>query len=645
MRSRTSCFNKTLYGKSLKRFWPVWFIGALLWFLFEPMFFLNWASGSGANDLYMRRHMVQTMGAESHILWFIFSVSVAMAVFSWLYNIRSAGFTAALPVSRRGLFLSCYLSGLTILVSTAAFTGLLMLLLSLLRSGGLADLIAEWLLVSVLDILNFYGFAVLCAMLTGNLVIMPLCALALEFAAVTVEELVRSLMGTVLYGFVSEESLITAFSPLWRLCSTGSMEPVFDPSGNVIDYSFTGMTLLLIYAAAGVSFTLLAMRLFEQRRMETAGDAVAIEILKPVFRWCMGVGCGLLASVGFYDLIVSGRYEPCTGGNFALIIFLLAIGGLAGWFGADMLIEKSFRVFSLHKRGAVLLTVILLLFGFSLGCDPLGLEKRVPAAGEFDSVTVNCAGESAFFMEQESLEETVKLHESVIAHKKVHQSNPENNWRMLSIDYFRDSELVLSRYYYLAADSAERESRNSDLRFAERVLNLPEALLRRKKIEFPVTEDSIEYAALRQREHYYADDYMLRYAHAPVKETDMDISDASQEYFGACEGYTGGDLTLTEKEAYEFYTECLLPDLQEGTLGRVWLVSDAEYAKTVYNIEFDMTVRSSEWKDGTPLNVSWFYTVPTVNSRRTNAWLENHGVVLETYWDYLERKGGLDILE
>lgn len=649
MQSRTSCFDKTLYRKNLRRFWPITFCASLLLFLFEPVYLLSFVTNPGSHLLDLRYHLVRSLCEENHILWFLFSVACAMAVFSWLYNARSTGFTAALPLTRKSLFLTCYLSGLSILLTVLLFTGGVMLLIALICDLAVVDLIGLWLLEGFLDILGFYGFASLCAMLTGSLVIMPLCTLALELAAVVIEELVRYLMGAMLFGYVSAGSVLSYASPLWTLLSRSRFDLVYAENEAVTDYVFSGMGMVAVYGLLGLVFTLLALRLFQNRRMEAAGDTVAIGVLKPVFRWCMGVGCGLLLAVLIYEMTLQGRYVPCTGGYLLLILALLLIGGLLGWFGADMLIQKHFRVFSLHRKGALLLCALLLCFGLSLGFDVFGLEKRIPAREKFDSVEIYCDGERAELDEEESIEQVMKLHESIISHRSIHEQRATDRYKMVSLYYYRGGRAIESRCFFLDAGREAQSDRNSDLRFAERVLNLSESIQERKKLSLPVTENSIYHATVGQWEYYEPMKYGItpEMVEAAVQESYADIAaenDASAYYFGACRDYSGYDWQLTPREAYELYTECILPDMQEGTLGRVWLVRDEEYAKSIYNIRFEMNLNVPD-SDGRFAS-TWFYTVPTVHSKRTNAWLADHGVVLETYWDYLGRMGGReDVLE
>lgn len=67
--------------------------------------------------------------------------------------------------------------------------------------------------------------------------------------------------------------------------------------------------------------------------------------------------------------------------------------------------------------------------------------------------------------------------------------------------------------------------------------------------------------------------------------------------------------------------------MREAKIGLVWYVTDETYYNSVYDcrIELNVTVNSGSGRQST-----YFYTVPTVYSERTNEWLLAHGVELNT---------------
>ncbi len=65
--------------------------------------------------------------------------------------------------------------------------------------------------------------------------------------------------------------------------------------------------------------------------------------------------------------------------------------------------------------------------------------------------------------------------------------------------------------------------------------------------------------------------------------------------------------------------------MRDKTIGLVWYRTDEAYYNSVYDcrIEINEVVPRA-------IQFTSFYTVPTVYSERTNAWLLDHGVELKT---------------
>ena len=111
----------------------------------------------------------------------------------------------------------------------------------------------------------------------------------------------------------------------------------------------------------------------------------------------------------------------------------------------------------------------------------------------------------------------------------------------------------------------------------------------------------------------------------PVEDIDLNLV-----YFNYTQYFTPAELA-------ELYQTCILPDLADGTLGRVWIITDEEYETTVYDAAIRIHAMQTAADRGfgpaddySGDRYDYFFTVPSVDSARTNAWLENHGFVLHT---------------
>ena len=104
MRSATSYFNFTLFRKNLSRFWPIWGLYGFLWLMLLPVNVL--VSGEymsrGEARLFPLNHCSGYL-STAVLFSLVFGILAAMAVFSYLYSSRSAGFLHTLPLRREGL--------------------------------------------------------------------------------------------------------------------------------------------------------------------------------------------------------------------------------------------------------------------------------------------------------------------------------------------------------------------------------------------------------------------------------------------------------------------------------------------------------------------------------------------------------------
>ena len=724
MQSKTSCFNKTVFRKHVTRFWPVWAAYLAIWLLAMPVALLSQRDSLTDNPA---RALVQVQSSVLNsitagvVLSFVFAVLMAMAVWSYLYNARSASGAGCLPVTRTAQFTSAVLAGLVPLaaanVATFALTALAELSLGALHLPSLLT----WLGATLLHLLFFYGFATFCAMLTGNIIVLPAVYAVLNFTAAGAQILLDGIVKCFLYG-VPElgGNWLYWFSPLVTLLRTEYRQGItaYDPARNVfvtIGWRFTGWVPAAIYAAVGALLLLAAWALLRRRRMESAGDVVAVQALKPVFRWCMGI-FGALCFADMMLYVFQLTWGVTQRAIFVTTAVWLVIGAFLGWFIAEMLIRRSFRVFKGGWRGFggwALCCVVLLVGLTATEMDVFGIERRTPAAEKIESVTVWGVGESTYLESPEAVADAIALHRSVIAAKPQQDQCDQRAFFLrkaeadvqvvdFNIIYRLNNGGQIKRSYRLPHHYNEAGDDASTL---QALLNCPEAVKNRKATPFDFTEENVSYGSvsavmsarecaaaagyddpadyvlcelagysradaaalpdelrertlretlqyLRQYDVSYDYDYMQKYSGGYYDEGDIPLpeKDGMIDYDGIWLEYT---LPLTKQEAWELYSECVVPDLADNALGRVWILQGSDYAAAVYTASVEIDAREPEETRMGPLPVeeydgaeviypmataatdsevrySGFSTVPTVDSARTNAWLEAHGLHLRT---------------
>ena len=387
MRSATSYFNSTLYGKTMARFWPLWAVYGLIWLFLIPLnmlslYFNRFMSSAPENRLFDASRDLPGLAAPGLYLAAFFAVLCAMAVFGYLYNSRSSCWTHALPVRREALFTTQYMAGLSFLLLPQAAVAVLtaMIELAFLPSahwGAALGALLAWLAAQCGVCLFFFSFAAFCAMFTGHILALPAFYGILNFLAVTIYSLVQSLLVRFFFGYniyADADRVVEYLSPVYALQRAVEVPdlspPYFNSPGTVAAYAVVGVVL----AAA-------ALYVYRRRHAETAGDVVAIPLVRPLFKYgvsfCSGLCLGMFTSIFF----------GWGGSGMTVLTICVLVWSVVGYFAAEMLLRKSFRVFKRWK-GALIMPVVLLALCLACELDLFGVERRVPNADDVESLSI-----------------------------------------------------------------------------------------------------------------------------------------------------------------------------------------------------------------------------------------------------------------
>ena len=520
MKSRTSFFNAPLARNMLQRFWPLWLGFGLTLLALLPVYLTNQILNYGSQTL---DSLVGGTLSGTVAVIALLSVLAAMAQFHFLYFRRSCELLCALPLRRETVFGTACLAGLLALLLLEALTALLTLPLTLISTLHVST-VALWFGVAALSTLFFYGLAVFCALLTGNLLVLPVLYAVLNLVAIVAADCVTSLLTRLLYGYSNTGALMRlaeCFSPLIKIARR-------------LDSSYgdpASLTTCALYAAVGVGLSLLALRLYKRRAMECAGDAVAIPVLRPVFLVCMSVGTALVLPWVLVDLLFSSLTQGRPA--FWLNLGLMLLGAVLGFFAARMLLEKSLRVFKSGWRTLAVLCASIALVVTLLELDVTGYEKRVPKAADVERVCINGY---VTLRDPENIASAADF-QRLLTERKADFDVPaprldESVWgRTISLQFIGKRGVMQREYRIFGTESSITDPDSPLGRFAS-LMNEPEAIESWAPAKLPVSRETIAsaYLTVQQGEH------TLQY---PL-----------------------GD------EVVSFYNEAILPDIHDGRIGR-----------------------------------------------------------------------------
>lgn len=354
MRSATSFFDKTLFRSQLKHTWPLWLGYTALWLFLVPVALFSelsaYQGGYSAADA--SRLLLNTGVRGGVFISFVFGLFFAMLAFSHLTQSRATNGFHALPVRRETIFLTAYLTGLFCQLSTILVTFLL-------------------------------GAAVF--YFVGNILVQGM------------EYLLRNFAGNFLYGYSGHADVALGFlsPPLYMYTEVGiaSIETCESDSYYVTAYALEHRSFMILaaYALAGLVIALIALLLYRTRKSEMTGSTIAFPWATPIFKYGVAF-CTAVALGQFLYYFLFGQYR--SGGSDSLpgTILCMVAAGLVGYFVAEMLIRKSFRVFRAGAKGAVIVSLALVLLGVAMSFDLTGYEKRVPDESEIESAFYTFSG-------------------------------------------------------------------------------------------------------------------------------------------------------------------------------------------------------------------------------------------------------------
>lgn len=637
MKSKTSLFNRTVFLNTLQRYWLAFAAYLCILGACTLIPLINALQEAGWYPTYLPYYasLLQLLNncISPVIIINFLAVAVAAALlFSYLYTPRHTGMMASLPVKRETMYLS---------VSAAAVAGMTACNLVIMVLAVLVELIygqvhllalGILLLVSLLTIVSFFGMAAFCCMLTGNIFAGPAVYMIFNFLTIGTEMLVNSLLVKTVFGLGHNYSPKTMFlSPIMQVGTSVHFnhDVIRDAADNWIDYTWEmrGLGVLAAYTVVGLVFLYLGMLLYKNRRMETAGDTISIEILKPVFRFCMTVGGGLLFACFINEVLY--EISPAGWMAAAYIAALLIIGGILGYFISQMLITKTVNVFRKGWKVLGIYAIAIIVIVTAVESDLFGYERHVPAAEDVAKVNISgYASHDLTFDEPKNIEAVLKLHHNIINNKPLHDDRPgsyEANYAAKYADepaagireenvrivYTLQNEKTVSRYYHLTYGPDEIRNDNSEIRAYEALLNTREGIEERYTVDYPVGIDNISSG-------------WIEYVDQATYES-MHFSDFSPS------------------ELARLYNDCILPDIADGTLGVIDVIEDREYALSKYNCTIGLEV----YKDtvaaaygGTSYQeFKSIQVFPTLESSRTLAFLKEYGIEPAVVYDSMVAKG------
>lgn len=448
MASKISFFNKTVFSKTLKRFFPWCICYALILLVTVPISTLI-----DYNNYYYEITFTQRL---SSALWdaqntspfiivyiFIAAILSAMLIYSYLYKDNAVSMFHSLPAKRSTLLFTSFLAGLVLLITPLILAqGSAIVIALCFGLGELALLHGKLFLGYLAVTFIFFSIASFCSLMAGHIVTVPILYTIVNVFAYGIALVLDVLSNYFLFGAARVNmNFLEYLSPIGYLYN--------DFTENISNAAFLtsagdvklNVLALVIYIAAAFVLLLLSLLLYKKRALECAGDILAFKKTAWFFQIVFAVATGIIASAILYEFNESNVTAPA----FTIVSFV--VGSFFGFFGGRMLIRKRFFIFR-ETIGTFLIfaacSATIMLF---VDADVIGFERKIPDNKEVKEVSIHY---SESFDDEDFVKKAISLHKQIVQNKKSIEkrlNDPEYDIQWVSFYYTLENGRTMERAY------------------------------------------------------------------------------------------------------------------------------------------------------------------------------------------------------
>ncbi len=476
MRSKTSCYNPTIFRKNMLHYWPIWVIYTLYTLFNVPVMICLRAVVQGVN--YTEEEIIQektfyyiaTLGnALDPLVCAIVGLVCALAVFSYLYNARSTHAYHSFPVTRRELFVTNYFSGVLLFTIPLLLSFTFGVFACALKGITLLEYMLYWFLLMEGMCFLFYNLTILIGMLTGQIFAIPVLFIIVNYLYVGGRYLVTFIMGQISYGLMGiyDGRISSLLSPLAFLRSKVSLDQIYDDAGGH-QYYLGGANFVAIYTVVAVILGLISYFLYKKRKVEITGDILSVRWLKPIMRWIFAAAAAILFSLALTTIL---PLTVTNGKEFVIILISTFVVGILGFFISDMILERKANVFCKKRLiECVVYSALMLLLLVGIELDVSGTETKQPQLEEIKAAYISL-NYPLFEDDASGIQEILAIHKQIIDTKDEFEayrhSDKMDSCRYVSVHYILKDGTPFIRNYYIPYDEtviADKDSIAAKLR-------------------------------------------------------------------------------------------------------------------------------------------------------------------------------------
>lgn len=372
MQSKTSWFKKELIKQDFRQVGWISLVYTVVLFIGIPLSIVMYLSqgntytpGNTYNNLFEIAPLTQLLTI------FVAPVVLAIALFRYMQVNYSADYMHSLPMKRQTIFYHKFGLGMFLLVATDLFISLILVVISFTFDVShfyTVSGIGIWLGLRLLLQSLIFSITVFVGMLTGLSTIQGVFTYIFLFFPVGITTLIMYNLNYWFIGFPTNyllEDQLIRYSPI-----TYSWKMLYEMNGTIVD--------IVVYILFTLLFTGISLWLYTKRKTEASSQTIAFSPLRPIFKY----------GFTFCMTLVGGFYFGGVQNQYGWLIFGYIFGSIIGYVLAQMILKKTWRVFTDLKGYLYYVLAFSILF-ILISLDITGYENRIPDSDDIEEVYLN----------------------------------------------------------------------------------------------------------------------------------------------------------------------------------------------------------------------------------------------------------------
>ena len=375
-------FLKLMQEDAKRRNWMLVFLSVLFFVCYPVLMMIGLDAQTTVNDIWRNRVAVDLLAPGNIAMALVVTAAAAMiaaAEFSYVHSKEKMDLYYSIPVRRKKLFLSGYMTGFLMFVGIFLVCEILAMLVAATKGVSLSLLFLPFLKGSVLHIIEFlliYSAAAFAMLFTGNTLIAVFGMAVIAGYGPAVTMIAQAYIET---GFYTALKAIQ----LWKIAYTtpiGIM--IWIEQGIQHGTPWFGAACMTLGGI--VVFFLADLWMCTHHRAECGGMALAFPKTEQILKILMVLPGALAIGIVAYGMTGSNQYSWLFGG---FIFGVLVLGMLM-----EFIYHKDVKLVFSHKIGTGITLAAGILLICSLVFDWPGYNRWMPAKEEVKAMSVCSRG-------------------------------------------------------------------------------------------------------------------------------------------------------------------------------------------------------------------------------------------------------------